>query len=389
MFNKKILQEQADILLKELPIEKIEELVKVHGSPILVLDLKKIEAQYKTLQQLLPNVKHYYALKSYSNPDIAKKILSLDGFIDVATTGEIELVKSLGAKGSQCLHSHPIKRPQDVQAGIDFGIEKFVFENEYELEKLLPFKNKIKLMMRLAFPNQEAQCDLSSKFGVLPENAFLLAKKAVEMGFELKGLSFHVGSQMKTPKKHLEAIKYCKTLITKLAEENICEIKFLDIGGGFPVTYTESHTSIEKFIAPIKKVLDKDFKNIEVLSEPGRFISGPSVTAIMSVIGRAKRNSQNYYYLDDGIYNSYSGMLFDHGQYLIYSLKALKNKNLKKFKSTLAGPTCDSIDVMYTDIDLPELELGDVLISPMMGAYAGAVHPTDFNLFMRPKVIIL
>ncbi len=380
---------QGQLLTQQYSPDQLKAYVKQYGSPLLLLSLKSIKQQYATLQRLLPRVKHYYALKPLPHPEVVKALIEMGGYFDLATNGEVDVVRAAGVDPKRCVHSHPIKRPNDVKYALDFGNDTFVFENEYELVKHTAVKDRTRWLMRLSFPNPEAQCDLSSKFGVLPADAFALLKKAHEMGYHVRGLSFHVGSQMKTPAKHIEAITFAKQLVDQARAAGINTLTTLDLGGGWPVTYIEPTMPIEDFVAPISEALDDFFPDFEILSEPGRFIAGPSVVAISSVMGKNVRNGQMMYYLDDGLYNSYSGILFDHGHYLIYSLKELENPDMAMKHSTLAGPTCDSIDVMYRDILMPEMELGDLLVSPVMGAYAGASHATDFNFFMRPKMIVI
>jgi ornithine decarboxylase len=362
--------------------------MQTHGSPLLILSLDSVRKQYATLKRLLPRVKHHYALKPLPHPEVVRALKEMDGYFDLATNGEVDIMRQGGIDPARCIHSHPIKRPSDVQYALDYGVDRFVFENEYELMKLAQFKDRMKLLMRLSFPNKEAQCDLSAKFGVMPDHAFDLLQKAVTAGFHVVGLSFHVGSQMKTPAKHIEAITFASELVARARSAGIDTLKILDLGGGWPVTYTEPTMPIEDFVAPIREAIDDLFPDFEIYSEPGRFIAGPSVTSFSSVIGKNVRNGQMLYYLDDGLYNSYSGILFDHGSYLIFALKELENPEVKREHATLGGPTCDSIDIMYRDIPMPHMELGDILVSPVMGAYAGASHATDFNFYMRPKMVV-
>lgn len=380
---------QGQRILQKFSPDQIRAMVTQHGSPLLILSLDTVRTQYETLKKLLPRVKHHYALKPLPHVDVVRTLQSMDGYFDLATNGEVDIMQKCEVDPSRTIHSHPIKRPSDVQYALDYGCKTFVFDNEYELVKLAQFKDKVQWMMRLSFPNKEAQCDLSAKFGVMPEHSFDLLQKAVAAGFHVVGLSFHVGSQMKTPAKHIEAITFASELVKRAREVGIDTLKILDLGGGWPVTYTEPTMPIEDFVAPIRECLDDLFADFEIFSEPGRFIAGPSVTAISSVIGKNVRNGQMLYYLDDGLYNSYSGILFDHGSYLIYSLKELEHPEIHKEPATLGGPTCDSIDIMYRDILMPHMELGDLMVSPVMGAYAGASHATDFNFYMRPKMVVV
>ncbi|MFO0703195.1 MAG: type III PLP-dependent enzyme [Patescibacteria group bacterium] len=378
---------QAKKILQKYPVEKIKELVKEHGSPMYVLSIPTVREQYQTLKNYLPRVKHHFALKPMPHEEIVMVIKELDGYFDLATNGEVDLVQKLGIDPARTIHTHPIKRPSDIEHALAYGTKTFVFDNAYEFEKHVQFKDRIQVLMRLSFPNKEAQCDLSAKFGVLPDQSFEMLKKAVGIGYNVIGLSFHVGSQMGSPAKHIEAITFASELLEKARKEGI-NLKVLDMGGGFPVTYTTPTMPFEDFVKPIAEAIDDLVPDdVELYSEPGRFVTGPSMTLFSSVMGKALRNNQEYYYLDDGLYGSYSGKLFDHGDYLVFSLQELENPEIEKFKSTLAGPTCDSIDVSYTDILMPKMELGDILVSPVMGAYSAA-HATTFNFLPKAKVVV-
>jgi ornithine decarboxylase len=377
---------QASKILEKYPADKIKEYVKMHGSPMYVLSIATVREQYMTLMRLMSRVKHHFALKPMPHEEIIKAIRDLDGYFDLASSSEVDLVKSLGIDAKRTIHTHPIKRPQDIEHALSYGTNTFVFDNKYEFEKHVKNKDKIKVLLRLSFPNSQAQCDLSAKFGILPNESFDMLNYAKDMGYHVVGLSFHVGSQMGTPAKHIEAITFAKELVDK-AESIGMNLKIIDIGGGFPVTYTSPIMPIDDFVAPIVEALDDFFPDKEIYSEPGRFITGPSMTLFSSVMGKAKRNNQDYYYLDDGLYGSYSGKLFDHADYLIFSLKELEEPEIEKHKSTIAGPTCDSIDVAYTNIMMPKMELGDIMVSPVMGAYSSA-HATTFNFFPKAKIVV-
>lgn len=381
---------QGKEILQRHSSKQIRSLVRKYGSPLLLLSLKKVREQYQLMQQLLPQVKHHYAIKSNPNPEIVRTISRVDGLFDLASAGEIDILKSQKISPTRCIYTHPIKRPQDMEYAINYGVSIFVFENEYELIKLKKYRNKIKLLLRVSFSSAEAQCDFSSKFGAPLNKGVGLIKLATQMGFDVTGISFHVGSQISIPNKHVEAITLVRQVFDEVLSSGIKTLKIIDIGGGWPVPYTLPIMPITEFIKPISDALDKYFpsKSYQVLSEPGRFISAPSTILLTSVMGKGRRDGTMMYYLDDGIYNSYSGMLFDHAAYLVFSLKALENHIIERQISSLAGPTCDSVDILYQNIMMPDMSLGDILISPMMGSYAGSSHPTDFNHFKRPDVII-
>jgi ornithine decarboxylase len=211
-----------------------------------------------------------------------------------------------------------------------------------------------------------------------------LIEMARRLGIRVRGLSFHVGSQATEPTKYVEAIRACTSLIGEAILAGLPSLDVLDIGGGFPVSYHEAVMPIDQFCAPIRAELAKLPQHVRVIAEPGRFIAAPAAIAISSVMGKAKRDGRWWYYLDDGLYGSYSGQLFDHAKYPVTVLR----ESDELHASVLAGPTCDSIDVIDDAILLPELEVGDLVVGRMMGAYTWA-SATDFNFFKRAKVVVM
>jgi ornithine decarboxylase len=210
-----------------------------------------------------------------------------------------------------------------------------------------------------------------------------LIEQARRLGIRVRGLSFHVGSQATDPAKYVEAIHACTNLIAEALLAGLPSLDVLDIGGGFPVAYNDAVMPIDEFCQPIRAALAKLPSHVRVIAEPGRFIAAPAAIAVSSVMGKARREARWWYYLDDGVYGSYSGQMYDHAK---YPLSVLREGEL--FESVLAGPTCDSIDVIDDSILLPELEVGDLVVGRMMGAYTWA-SATDFNFFKRAKVVVM
>ena len=361
-----------------------QSLINDYGSPLLILDKATIRHQYAELSRALPNVTLHYALKPLPHPTMVEVLNELGASFDLATNGEVDLVKSFNVNPAKCIHTHPIKKESDIEYALNFGNKIFVFDNEAELTKLYKFKNQVKLLLRVSFPNPETKVDLSKKFGCLPEHVLPLLHRAKILGFDIEGLSFHVGSQVPNPKRHVEAINSCVSLIHEAIEQGF-EIRTLDIGGGFPVDYDNAQiTDIYSFCEPIREALSHLNSSVRVIAEPGRFLSAPVMTNICSVVGKAERFGKPWYYLDDGIYCSYSGQLFDHVIYPKYTDKQYSQTK----SSVLAGPTCDSIDVIAEDIQMPTLEMGDLIIGKMMGAYTISTG-TTFNFIEKTKIVTI
>lgn len=359
-----------------------KELVKVHGTPTLFLSGDKLRECYRALKVALPGVRLYYAVKSNSTPQIIS-ILSEEGsFFDVCTNGEIDIVKGCNVSAERCIHTHPIKRDSDIKYAIEYGITTYVADNEYELYKLVPYRDKIRLLIRMSIQNPGCLVNLSHKFGVAPEKTWQLICKAKELGLNVVGICFHAGSQNENPLKYIEALEYCRDIYRKAALHGMI-FDTIDIGGGFPISYLSSVIPLVQFCQPINEYLDRYFSNYNIIAEPGRVISGPSMVLATSVIGKAFRNGVWWYYLDEGMYGSFSGRIYDHADYPMWV-----DKEGERYTSVLAGPTCDSIDVIYENISLPLLEIGDLLIFRCMGAYTTA-SASNFNGYPKAKIVLI
>ncbi len=354
------------------------------GSPLLVVDCEQVRRQYHALKAALPGVDLHYALKPLPHAAVVACLRDEGAFFDLATTGEVELVKAQGIPAERCIHTHPIKRDSDIRDALRYGVKIFVADNPDEIRKFARYRKRAELLIRVSFRSPDAVVDLSRKFGCELGAVLGLIEQARRMGVRVRGLSFHVGSQATEPTKYIEAIRACTNIIGEALLAGLPSLDILDIGGGFPVSYGEAITPIDEFCRPIREALAKLPSHVRVIAEPGRFIAAPAAIAISSVMGKAKRDGRWWYYLDDGLYGSYSGQLFDHAKYPVTSLR----HDDEQFPSVLAGPTCDSIDVIDDDILLPELEVGDLIVGRMMGAYTWA-SATDFNFFKRAKVVVM
>lgn len=361
---------------------EIRRLVAQFGSPLLVVDCQRVRLQYRQLQRALPHVDLHYALKPMPHPAVVRTVMDEGGFLDLATSGEVELVALLGADPQRCIHTHPIKRDIDIQVALRRGVRVFVADNIDEIRKFAKYAGRAELLLRVSFRSPGAVCDLSRKFGCDPEDLLALARAAHALGVQLRGLSFHVGSQAADPGKHVEAIVACAALMQQARREKLGELDVLDIGGGFPIVYSQRAPEIGRFCAPIRAALAALPKRVRVIAEPGRYIVGPAAIGVATVMGRARREGHWWYYLDDGLYGSYSGQLYDHARYPVEALRGGR----ERLPSVLAGPTCDSIDVIAENLMLPELQVGDLIVGRSMGAYTWA-SASEFNFFPKATVV--
>ena len=364
--------------------EAIDHLVKRYGSPLFIIDAARVRTQYRKLAAALPNVDLHYALKPLPHASVVQTLRDEGAFFDLATNGEVDLVQRCGVAAARCIHTHPIKRDSDIRTALDYGVNVFVVDNPDELRKFVKFRGRASLLIRVSFRSPDAVCDLSRKFGCAPEATAELLALAAELRIKIAGFSFHVGSQAMDSGMYVHAIGVCRELMAGTAAATH-DLSILDIGGGFPVDYVNRSLSIEDYCAPIRRALSALAPGVRVIAEPGRYIAAPSAISVSSVMGRALRDGLWWYYLDDGLYGSYSGQMYDHAK---YPIEALSSGDRQTHPSVLAGPTCDSIDVIGENLQLPKLDIGDLIVGRSMGAYTSA-SASDFNFFPRATVLAL
>lgn len=354
-------------------------------TPALIFNPKTITNAWKQLQSVLPGVTLYYAVKSNPYESILKELNTEGARFDVASAPEIEALLTLGVSVDRVIHTHPIKTTNDLQLSYDLGVRTFVVDNADELWKLVPFRRDIKIMLRLAFVAPDAPIDLSRKFGAQPVDAMELLSVAKHMGLEVDGLCFHVGSQAASATTHALALSRCFSITKEAKQKSIADITRIDMGGGFPANYVNRPIDFNKFCAPINEVIKSCPAGIQLMAEPGRSISAPSMSLVSRVIGRSKRQDNvMWYYLDDGVYGAQSGRIYDHIDYPMHIFTDMT----ETAPAVFAGPTCDSIDYLGTQSEVPLLSIGDIVVIKEIGAYSVATA-CSFNGIRPPMIIDL
>ena len=345
-----------------------------------------LEKQYERFRSHLPKVTPYYAIKANPYPDIIKTFARLGSHFDVASAAEMNLVLSLGVHSQRIIFANTIKSIEDIQTAYRRRVRLMTFDNEPELYKISKHAPGSRVLIRIKVENAGSIVELSLKFGADAEHAVFLLRKAKALGLSPEGVSFHVGSQCMNVENYLQALESSSEIFKEARQEGIT-LNTLDIGGGFPIRHSEQdkHTVFEIFARKIRSEIARLFdKKIRVIAEPGRFLVGPAGILVTQVIGRTFRNNKNYYYLNDGIYADFSGIVFDHCK---YELKTLRRG--QKFLSTVAGPTCDSFDTISLSEELPELDVGSVVYAKNIGAYSSASAVQSFNGFAPAKIVIV
>ena len=354
-------------------------------TPFLALSANQAGQNYERLNAALPEVQIHYAVKPNNHPAILREVYNRGGSFEVCSLGEMKKVLAVGVNPNDLIHTHPIKSIDEFDGAVAAGIDTFVIDNFEEAKKLHRYTDrKLKILIRYRIKaNSTAVINLQYKFGCRTQEVLPLAVKVLEAGHEYYGLCFHIGSQCTHSANYVKAIRTAHRLINKL-EANGFHTRVLDIGGGFPVSYIEPVPSIEEFCQPIAVALNRQVRpNIKVISEPGRYIVATAATLVCSIIGKSHRDGKVWYYLDDGLYSTFSGQLYDQCKYPV-----LTERNGQPLLSVLSGPTCDSFDVMYDGLLIPEHEVGDKLMFSKTGAYC-EVSGSNFNSLKRPDYIVV
>jgi ornithine decarboxylase len=369
---------------------QLQALVKKHGTPLVVIDHDVIRRNYAEFKKHLPKVQAYYAVKANAEPAIIRTLHKAGASFDVASLPEFMLVyenvRHLPPKAQQdfiwdkIIYANPIK-PRETLEALDQYKPLVTYDNLTELEKIRKYAPNAGVVLRLRVPNTGSMVELSSKFGCDAGEAVDLIVAAFKMGLVVEGLSFHVGSQCTNFENFVQALNM-SAAVMKEAKSRGHEIKILDIGGGFPAPYNKHVKPFSQLARKINAEIDRLFpRNIEILAEPGRFLVATAATSIARVIGKAIRDGKPCYYIDDSVYHTFSGIIFDHCQ---YRLKAFRKG--KPEISAVFGQTCDALDTISLAEELPALEIEDRVYSENIGAYSNA-SATWFNGFPPAKVV--
>ena len=365
-------------------------IARKYGTPVVAIDHRAIRRNYANFRRHLPRVQAYYAVKANPAPEIVRTLYRAGASFDVASLPEFLLVhrniEGQPARERQAfiwdkiIYANPIKPKETLQA-LDQYKPLIVYDNPDELRKIKRYAPHAGLVLRLRVPNTGSMVELSSKFGCDPGEAVDLIAEAFRIGLVVEGLSFHVGSQCANFDNFVQALNIAAA-VRREALARGHEIKILDIGGGFPVAYDARVKPLGPLARKINAEIARLFPmDVEILAEPGRYLVATAATAIARIIGKAFRDGKTCYYIDDSVYHTYSGIVFDHCQ---YRLKAFKTGETEM--STVFGQTCDGMDTIVQSEELPRLEIDDLIYSEDIGAYSNA-SATWFNGFAPAQVV--
>ncbi len=350
--------------------------------PYLLIDKAKLKQKVYSIGKNIRNSKVFYAVKANPDIEILKLIKSLGIGFEIASEGELNILSSLGVGREMIISSNPIKSFRFLRMASGCGVSYFAVDSEDEIEKLREYSPNCNVYVRLSVPNEGSEWPLSKKFAVELDEAEELLMHAKKRKLNPVGITFHVGSQCTNIYNWNTALDKAKILWDR-AEKRGIRLSMLNIGGGYPIRYTKNVVNITTIEKNVDKLIYEKFpKNTKIFIEPGRAVVGDAGIFVSKVIGKAKRADEDWLYIDVGVFN---GLMESVGG-IKYSYIVEGSRQNKKW--TLAGPSCDSFDVIDKDIFLPEPKVGNILLILSSGAYTIS-YASEFNGFSIPKTILI
>jgi ornithine decarboxylase len=353
-----------------------------YQKPVLLIDPEIIRIKARRFHAAMPRVHPHYAVKANPDPRVLRTLIEEDCSFEIASIAELELLRSLGVPAAEIYYSNPMKSRAFLEVAAAAGVEWYVIDSVEELAKVVSVKPDAKLYVRIDAPNVGSDWPLSGKFGAYPAEVDAIMAEAVRLEADLAGVTFHVGSQCRNPENWRVGIESAKRVMRKMRLMGL-NPRLLNLGGGYPVQHTKDIPSIENIGEVINRALEDIPAGVRVMAEPGRFLVSDAGWFVCRVVGTATRNGKRWVYLDAGMF----GGIIETVEGLEYHVLTDRSGTLVPW--TVAGPTCDSVDIVMRDQLLPEdLVEQDFVYIPNAGAYTTA-YASQFNGFPLPEVRFL
>lgn len=364
-------------------------------TPFIVVDLGIVKANYLRLAESFPFAKQYYAVKANPAPEVISLLRDLGSNFDIASRWELDKVLALGIDPSRLSYGNTIKKAKDIAYFYEKGVRMYATDSKADLHNIASQAPGSKIYVRiLVEASQSADWPLSRKFGCHPDMAYNLLVEAKKLGLDPIGISFHVGSQQRDIGQWDEAIAKTSYLFRALEEEEGITLRMINMGGGFPAHYKTAANELPVYAKEITRYLKEDFGEDlpEIILEPGRSMVGDAGILVSEVVLVARKNNtalQRWVYTDVGKFN---GLIETLDESIKYPVVTDHERGLKQGDVIIAGPTCDSMDIMYekTHYQLPlNLVSGDRLYWLSTGAYTTSYASVEFNGFPPIKAYFI
>jgi ornithine decarboxylase len=355
------------------------------ATPCLVVDLDVVGHKYKKLTAALPLGEIFYAVKANPAQEVLARLAQLGASFDTASTGEIAQVLALGVKPERISFGNTIKKQADIAWAHARGVTLYAFDSKAELEKLATAAPGAQVFCRILIDGEGALWPLNRKFGCAPQMAADLLIQARDLGLVPYGVSFHVGSQQMQPQQWDSAIASAKGVFRKTADAGI-DLEMIDLGGGFPANYNAPISAIDTYGDAIMTAMTKHFGNDlpRMILEPGRYMVGDAgvlEAEVVLISTKSYDEDRRWVYLDIG---RFGGLAEVEGEGIRYRIRTVRETKGKDGPVVLAGPTCDSADILYdkANYQMPrDLKIGDRVRIFSTGAYTTTYSAVNFNGF--------
>jgi ornithine decarboxylase len=375
--------------------EKLKDFCQDKSTPFLVVDLEEIESCYKDFETHFHYAKVYYAIKANPDARVLDLLNRLGSNFDIASRYELDKALAVGVDPLRISYGNTIKKAEDIRYFYEKGVRLFVSDSEEDIRKIAEHAPGVKIFLRiLTDGSQTADWPLSRKFGCHQDMAYDLLVLAQSVGLDPYGISFHVGSQQRDIGTWDEALAKVKFLFRSLSEEKGIHLRMINLGGGFPARYQSKLQGLDVYAEEILRYLEDDFGDDlpEILIEPGRALVGNAgvlVTEVVLCSRKSRSASERWVYIDCG---KFGGLIETLDESIKYPVRLGRDTIADNEEVILAGPTCDSMDVLYekTKYELPlDLREGDRLYWFGTGAYTTSYSAVEFNGFPPLKLYVM
>lgn len=350
--------------------------------PFLLVDSDIIRHKTRRFKAAMPRVHPHYAVKANPDKRVLKTLIEEGAGFEIASIAELDLLLSIGVPAAEIFYSNPMKSRAYLEYAAAKSVEWYVLDSVEELRKIFSVKPDAKLYLRIDTPNIGSDWPLAGKFGTHLGDINEIIQEAASLKADLAGVTFHVGSQCRNPQNWRVGIERAKKVFAEMQLAGL-NPRLLNIGGGYPVRHVKPIPSIEIIAEVINEAIADLPDSIRIMAEPGRYLVSDSAYFVCRVVGTATRNGKRWMYWDAGMF----GGVIEMTEGLRYDI--LTDRKGNPIPWSVAGPTCDSVDILMQDLMLPnDIQEGDFIYIPNAGAYTTA-YASNFNGFPLPDVKVI
>jgi ornithine decarboxylase len=350
-----------------------------YARPFLILDTAIVREKARRFRAAMPRVRQHYAVKANPDPRVLTTLMHEGCSFEIASVAELDILLAIGADPAEVFYSNPMKSRQSIAYAASKGVKWFVVDSVDELHRVHAIKADARMYLRIATPNIGSDWPLSGKFGAGASETREIITAAAKLGADLAGVTFHAGSQCRNPENWRVGIEKARALFDAMSRAGL-KPRMLDIGGGFPVRHVKPIPSIEVIGEVVNEALKAFPAEVRVVAEPGRYLVSDAAYFVCRVIGTTTRAGKRWMHWDAGLF----GGVIETTEGLKYRIRT--ERSGPDVPWHVAGPTCDSVDVILRDEPMPsDLQEGDFIYLRNAGAYTTA-YASEFNGFPLPEV---